>query len=108
MTEGLAIEIACAKMRELGVGKDYLIRYRHFQLQALKSMDRKHPGELMILLTPDPFTQVTSTMGVFDQTDRRLKEMQYVFSDRFTITNLNTKQAIQVKFLQVIPLLKSE
>lgn len=106
MTEGLAIEIACAKMRELGVDDNYLLRYRHFQILAGKTKYRPQLGDLWILLNPDPLVRVSSPNGFYDLTDPAIDEMQYVFSGKITIQNLNTKFPIQVKFLQVIPILK--
>ncbi len=107
MTEGLAIEIACAKMQELGVGKNYLLRYRHFQLQGSASMSLKANNDLFILLTPDVDTRVFSRTGIFDLKDPAISEMQYIHSGNITVENLNIKFAIQVKFLQVIPTLKT-
>jgi hypothetical protein len=108
MTEGLAIEIACSKMRELGVGKNYLVRYRHFQLLAGETVERKHWGELMILLTPEKSTRVISTLGTFDLADRAINEQQYVFTGKILIQNTSSTTPLNVKFLQVIPLLKSK
>lgn len=107
MTEGLAIEIACAKMQELGIGKDYLLRYRHFQLQGSETMNLKSDNDLFILLTPEADTRVYSRMGIFDLKDFAVSEMQYIHSGNITIENLNIKFPIQVKFLQVIPILQT-
>jgi len=108
MTEGLAIEVACSKMRELGVGKEYLVRYRHFQILGGKQLIHNHARDLLILLTPDPLTRVFSADGYYDLTDSAINEMQYVFSGKVTIENLNPKSPIQVKFLQVIPILNTK
>ena len=43
MNEGTAIEIAEGKMRELGVGEDYILRYRHLRLDPKEK--RKLKGE---------------------------------------------------------------
>jgi len=107
MTEGLAIEIACAKMRELGIGKDYLLRYRHFLLLPSKQMELADFNDLFILITPDVDTRVFSPSGIFDLRDPGVSEMQYLFRGKIAIENLNPKLPIQVKFLQVIPTLKT-
>ena len=107
MTEGLAIEVACAKMQELGVGKDYLIRYRHFQILPSGQLILKDKNDLMILLTPDVDTRVQSRTGIYDIKDLGIVEMQYLHSGEITIDNQNIKLPIQVKFLQVIPTLKT-
>lgn len=104
MTEGLAIEVACAKMREQNVGKNYLVRYRHFQLQPGKQITLKVQSDLLILLTPDIETRVLSKSGIFDLKDSGVLEMQYLHTGTVTVENLSVKNPIQVKFLQVIPL----
>ena len=107
MTEGLAIELAKQKMKELGIGESYLLRYRHFQIQPSKQIKLKSPY-LSLLLTPDSDTRMSSRTGLFDLRDSANAEMQYVHSGTITIDNLNIKLAIQVKILQVIPILKTK
>lgn len=106
MTEGLAIEIAEHKMRELGVGKEYLLRYRHFQVEANKKRILQTQNHLFILLTPDVDSLVSSRNGVFDLKDTAAQEMQYIHSGEITLINQNIKLAISFKFLQVIPINK--
>lgn len=105
MTEGLAIEVAAAKMRELEVGTNYLIRYRHFQLLPSQKMVLKMGNDIMILLTPEIDTRVQSRTGIYDVKDIGIVEMQYLHSGEITIDNQNIKLPIQVKFLQIIPTL---
>jgi hypothetical protein len=106
MTESLATEIARAKMHELGI-TDYLFRYRHFQISSLGKLELKDYNDTFILLVPDPDTRVFSHSGIYDVKDRTIAEMQYVFRGRITVDNLSTKNAIQVKFLQVIAINKT-
>ena len=107
MTEGVALELARAKMRELGIGKKYLLRYRHFQLQPSKKMVLIMGSDLLILLIPDVDTRIFSRNGIFDLKDLAVSEMQYLHSGDVNLENLNTKTAIQIKLLQVIPILKT-
>ncbi len=107
MTEGVAIELARTKMRELGIGKKYLLRYRHFQLQPSKKMVLKMGNDLLILLIPDVDTRVFSRNGIFDLKDLAVSEMQYLHTGLVSLENLNIKTAIQIKLLQVIPILKT-
>jgi hypothetical protein len=107
MTEGLAIEIACGKMHELGIGKNYILRYRHFQVMPLKQIELDDRNDLFILLTPDAETRVFSPSGIYDLKDTGVSEMQYVFSGRITVESLNAKLPVQVRFLQVIALLQN-
>lgn len=103
MTEGLAIEIAENMMRERGVGcEDYLLRFRHLILGIGESRSISAKSDLYILLSPVPLARVFSRSGVYDTTVF-LNEAQYVHTGEFTVTNLEIKTVIHVKFLQVIP-----
>lgn len=103
MTEGLAIEIAERMMRERGVGcDDYLLRFRHLILGIGETRPISAKSDLYILLSPVPLARVLSRSGVYDTTVL-LNEAQYVHTGNFTVTNLETKAVVHVKFLQVIP-----
>ena len=103
MTEGLAIEIAEQMMRERGVGNnDYLLRYRHLVLSFSEKRSITAKSDLFILISPVPLVRVYSQSGVYDTTVL-LNEAQYVHTGNFTITNLEPKLVVHVKFLQVIP-----
>lgn len=103
MTEGLAIEIAEQMMRERGIGcENYLLRYRHLVLGISETRQVSGKSDLYILLSPVPLVRVYSRSGVYDTTVL-LNEAQYVHTGNFTVTNLEMKSVVQVKFLQVIP-----
>ncbi|MBL4862834.1 MAG: hypothetical protein JKY09_07455 [Crocinitomicaceae bacterium] len=106
MTEGLAIEIAKQKMMELGVGENYLIRFRHIQLAPLSKLELKGHNELLILIHPDPYLKVYSKAGIYNQKDDGINEMQYMHRGLTVIFNQGTEYYLQVKVLQVIPRLK--
>jgi hypothetical protein len=103
MTEGLAIEIAQSKMLELGVGSNYILRYRHFQILATKTIKIKAGDDLFILLLPSSDTRVISRNGIHDLKDTAINEMQYLHTGPIEVKNLHIKDPIQVKFLQIIP-----
>lgn len=103
MTEGLAIEIAENMMRERGIKcEDYLLRFRHLILNIGEILQLSAKSELFILLSPVSQVRVFSRSGVYDTTVL-LNEAQYVHSGEITVTNLDTKGVVHVKFLQVIP-----
>lgn len=103
MTESLAIEIAMRKMRESGKGDNYLLTYRHLQLAPGASRQIEAKNTLMLLIQPWPMIMVLSQTGVFDLEDTAINEMQYVHKGSILITNHDTENFSQVKFLQVIP-----
>ena len=103
MTEGLAIEIAEKMMRERGIGSDdYILRFRHLILGIGETRPVSAKSDLFILLSPVSLIRVFSRSGVYDTTVF-LNEAQYVHTGNFTVTNLEIKAVVHVKFLQVIP-----
>lgn len=103
MTEGLAIEIARLKMRELGIGDNYLLRFRHFILAPGAKLEVKGDGHLFLLLTPDTTgLKVKSKTGAYDLTGTFI-ELQYVHSGTVQLENGSGKLPVQAKLLQVIP-----
>ena len=102
MTEGLAIELAKRKMEELGVGENYLLRLRHFQIGSLSKLELDGENHLYILVDPDNLTKVYSKAGVYNVLDEKLNEMTYLHRGKITVNNQGGGY-LQVKFLQVIP-----
>ena len=107
MTEGLAIELAKRKMEELSVGENYLLRLRHFQIAPVSKLELKASNELFILLDPDSMIKVFSKAGVYNVQDNKINEMQYLHRGHITVINQGRRAFLHVKFLQVIPKLKT-
>lgn len=107
MTEGLAIEIAAAKMGELGINRNYLLRLKCFMLPPSGEMILKNHNDLFILIHPNEHTKVFSPSGIYDETDEGVTDLQFVFTGKINVTNLNGLQRLKVKFLQVIPTIES-
>ncbi|MGV6861005.1 MAG: hypothetical protein ACWA41_04490 [Putridiphycobacter sp.] len=103
MTEGMALELAKQTMCELGVGENYLIRFRHFQIPPSSKIEVKAQNELLILIKPYRFLKVYSKAGIYNELDVRINEMQYIHRGITTIINQMNKGYLQVKLLQVIP-----
>lgn len=107
MTEGLAIEIAKHKMMELGVGDNYILRYRHFIILPESFVQIVANDELFILLNPNEMTKVESMLGDYDLEDiderEHEHEVQYIHSRFIYVHNLSAKENLHAKFLQVIP-----
>lgn len=103
MTEGLAVEIARLKMRELAIGDNYLLRFRHFVLAPSAKQKVKGEGHLFLLLTPESSDlKVTSKTGAYNLSGT-FTELQYVHSGTVELENGSVANAIHVKLLQVIP-----
>lgn len=107
MNEGTAIEIAEQKMKELGVGKEYIIRYRHLMLDAGEKKKIKGENHLYILVQPDLGIMVASKAGIYNMRDAGINEQQYIHRGQLLIESF-LRSRIGVKFIQVIPKQKQE
>ena len=105
MNEGTAVEIAKGKMKELGVGENYILRYRHFRLDPLEKLTIKGRNELFIFIYPFYNITIESKMGLYDLEDEGLNELQHVHRGTITVTN-KSKVRLDAKFIQAIPLEK--
>ncbi|MBD3637201.1 MAG: hypothetical protein HUJ25_07620 [Crocinitomicaceae bacterium] len=107
MREGTAIEIAKFKMKELGVGKRYILRYRHFVLDSLEKKQIKAENNLYILIAENAEIKIESKTGVFDLKDEGINEQQHIHRGLINLENFD-KQIQAIRFIQVIPILKNE
>ena len=102
MNEGTAIEIAESKMRELGVGEDYILRYRHLRLDPKEKRKLRGENHLYILISPEHEIKVASKAGIYDLSDTGINEIQYIHRGLILVENL-VKMRVDVRFIQVIP-----
>lgn len=105
MNEGTAIEIARCKMKELGIGKRYVLRYRHFRLDANESTTIKGENNLYILIEPSDLLRVSSKAGIYNMSDAGANELQHVHRGLIKVFN-SASVRLDARFLQVIPLHK--
>lgn len=103
MNEGTAINIAEHKMKELGVGENYILRYRHFRLDPLEEREIKGENHIYILTYPFFNIKVSSKAGVYDLEDDGINELQHVHRGIIRIKNKSNVR-LDVKFIQVIPI----
>lgn len=103
MNEGTAITIAEHKMKELGVGENYILRYRHFRLDPNEVREIKGENHLYILTYPFYNIKVSSKAGVYDLEDDGINELQHVHRGIIKIENKSNVR-LDVKFIQAIPM----
>lgn len=101
MNEGTAIEIAKTTMAEKGK-TNYLIRYRHFQLQPKEELVIKAENMLIILIRPGSLLKVYSKAGMFNLQDSTLDQQQYVHRGLTKLINQDARSVQRLVFLQVI------
>jgi hypothetical protein len=102
MTIALALEYIPRRMEELGYGKRYHIRFRHFVLQPSEQMDLEAYNEFYMLIDEPADIHITSDFGFFDLSFTITNEQQYEHQGFIRIRNY-AKSANHVRFIQVIP-----
>ena len=108
MEEGTGIAIAKNKMKELGIAEcDYILRYRHFRLDPNEKREIKGDNHYFILIYPYFNVKLESKMGIYDMEDDGVNELQHLHSGLIKIEN-QSRIRLDVKFIQVIPVEKSE
>ena len=102
MTVEFAIAFIPNRMEELGYGKNYIIRWRNFQVAASETLSIDASNEYYLLINPANGIVVNSKSGVFDRTDASINEMQYEHKGKIQVKNTNPLSTL-VLFIQVIP-----
>jgi hypothetical protein len=102
MTVEFALDFIPRRMRELGYGDQYLIRWRHFQVASQEIIRIDADNEFFYLIDPGRFAIVQSNFGTYDATDYGINEMQYEHRGKILFTN-RADASILVLFIQVIP-----
>lgn len=101
MTINLALEYIPRRMKELGYGKAYHIRFRHLLLQAQQILDLDATNQIYLLVEEVEDISVQSDSGTFDLSLSNINEFQYEHQGRITIENQST-QTRHVRFIQII------
>jgi hypothetical protein len=102
MTTALALEYIPRRMKDLGYGDNYYIRFIHLRLQPAEIRVLEASCEFFILVEELVNASVESDMGVFNTTLANVNEMQYEHQGQVIITNMVTT-ITSVHFIQVIP-----
>ena len=102
MTIELAIEYIPRRLEELGYGKNYNIRFRHYVLQPNENKKIDADNQLFILIEPNGTASVKSDFGVYDLTAFNVNELQYEHQGQILINNY-TGLMQHVRFIQIIP-----
>ncbi len=102
MNTALALEYIPRRMRELGYGSDYYIRFKHFVLQPNEKMELNAYNQFFILVEEVADVRVESEFGLYDIAEDKINEQSYEHQGSITIHNcLSTIN--HIRFIQVIP-----
>ena len=106
MNVALAIEYIPRRMKELGYGANYYIRFRHFVLQSQEELEIEAYNQFFILVEEKCDVSIHSDFGVYDIADSKTNEQHYEHQGNIVISN--TRNTINhVRFIQVIPIYQS-
>jgi hypothetical protein len=89
-------------MEELGHGKSYYIRFRHFVLQPAEHIDIEAYNEFYILIGEPENVNITSDFGLFDLSFDKTNEQQYEHQGYISVQNYSSS-INHIRFIQVIP-----
>jgi hypothetical protein len=103
MTSDLALEYIARRMKEMGYGKDYLLRFRHILLKVSEVREIIAYNQVYLLIEPVATIRIESDVGLFDVNEDHANEMQYEHRGRIKITNLSPTPT-NARFLQAIPI----
>jgi len=103
MTPALAIEYIPRRMKDLGYGENYYLRFINMVLQAGEVRITEASAEFFILIEDPKNVSVESEMGIFNATLTTINEMQYEHQGQITITNL-AEGIANIHFIQIIPM----
>jgi hypothetical protein len=104
MTINLALEYIPRKMRELGYGDNYILRFRNFNIPEDEAMTlNAFSGEFFLLIEESDFITIESDTGLYDLSDKYTNEHQYEHHGEILITNKSVDNFRTVKFIHVIP-----
>jgi hypothetical protein len=102
MTTSLALEYIPRRMKELGYGDNYSLRFAHLVLAANQVVNIDGTCQFFILVEEPANIDVESDTGIFNLTLATTNEMQYEHQGLITVKNLGTT-INNVRFIQVIP-----
>jgi hypothetical protein len=102
MTITLALEYIPRRMKELGYGKKYYLRFRHMVLQPGEKIEIDAYNQFYILVDETDNLNVSSEFGEFDLSQNKTNEQLYEHQGQITVTNYSGS-INHVRFIQVIP-----
>ena len=102
MTTALALEYIPRRMKELGFGSDYYMRFRHLVLKGSEAIEVDAFNQIYILIEEAQDCSIRSDFGIYDTSFTLTNEQQY--EHQGTIRIKNQRSGINhLRFIQVIP-----
>jgi len=102
MNIALAIEYIPRRMKDIGVGDDYYLRFRHFVLEANQTLELDAHNQFFLLIDDNSDLSISSDFGFYDITYPNTNEQTYEHQGLIIITNYSSTLN-HVRFIQIIP-----
>ena len=102
MTIALALEYIPRRMKELGYGAEYYIRFRHLVLQPGEKTEIEAYNQFFILVEEVTELSIVSDFGLFDIADNTTNEQTYEHQGAILVHNY-ADRINHLRFIQVIP-----
>ncbi|HOZ86923.1 MAG TPA: hypothetical protein PL029_04145 [Bacteroidia bacterium] len=102
MNIALAIEYIPRRMKDLGVGDNYYLRFRHFVLEGNQTLELDAHNQFFLLIDDNSDLSISSDFGFYDITYPNTNEQTYEHQGLITITNYSSTLN-HVRFIQIIP-----
>jgi hypothetical protein len=103
MTAEVALDYIPRRMKELGYGDDYSLRYVHFVLNAGETRQVEATCQFYILIEEPANVMVDSDMGIYSPAPQYINQMQYEHEGRIILKNLDVANTQTIRFIQVVP-----
>lgn len=102
MNVAIAMEYIPRRMKELGYGSDYYIRFRHLVLEPDEKREINAYNQFYMLIEEPSEIKISSDFGFFDLKEENTNEQDYEHQGRIIIYNYG-RNYTGVRFIQVIP-----
>jgi hypothetical protein len=112
MNIALALEYIPRRMKELGHGSDYYLRFKHLVIADEEVLEIDAYNQLYILIEENYDVIIESDFGYFDLNNKFLNEVSYEHQGKIVITSAvqedlgkigKGQSGTTLKFIQVIP-----
>lgn len=102
MNIALALEYIPRRMKDLGYGSEYYLRFKHLVLQPSEQIEIAAGNQLFILVEETSDVRILSDFAFYDLTDSSTNEQDYEHQGTIQITN-HASSVTHLRFIQVIP-----
>lgn len=102
MHPSIVMEYIKTRIRELGLGEEYVIRFKHIPVPPTGNLTLRTAKDFFVIIDMPEDLRIESERGVYDLSDQNLSEIEYEHRGTIQITNLYNFFN-HLKMIHVIP-----